>query len=588
MHELDQFWQQYRSFEETSNTNKELGRGLLAEAQPRYMAARAEFRARRIRREGLALNALPVPPRGRPKEASQAAQWRKFISTERSNLHNLDEVSLHARVVHAYETALAPLFRYPDIWIDYLSYLADIVNGQGSASSSGSVIHGSNVGQAASSTPGSASTAGGTPNSAPGSGDASLATRDDLDAAASRAMSALPDCVALHHHISWLWMRADNPSKAVASLEALVKSSPSPLAYVHLMRLTRKVSGKDAARKVFARARRDPKGTDPAVYVAAAQMEFIVNKDNKIARNVYEFGLKHYGTSAVMVREFTEWLWGLGDFDHLRIVLKRAMSSVEGPADVVRSLWERWIELEEAVGDVASVESVEQLWRDSGAIRAQNAVNEAVRRSRFLGMEGLKEEELAVMSGPQGSGSLGAAQLAPTSHPLQGGGKRDPRTGRRVASQGVGGNAGAVGSLETTGSLGTGANTSAGAGATSGCGVNGILPGDTFSEIEGNLRLLASGMQTVRAPPPDFETLSQLLQKVPDEFTATPVGGGGIMGSNSAAQFVGIPKSAPRTGLKRQVEEPLPGSAEQSGSLQPGTQADSFRSRPPQKQTRLR
>jgi cleavage stimulation factor subunit 3 len=586
MRDVDAFWTEYRQFEETANTNKELGRGLLADAQPRYVAARAEFRARRIRREGLALSAFPVPPRGRQKDALQAAQWRRFLATERLNPHILDRTALHARVVHAFETALVPMYRYPDFWIEYLSYIADTVAARLSV-----------------------------PNIAPQStsataGDGETATLDDLESIAARATTALPDCVVLYHHVSCLWMRAGKPQMALAILDSLVKASPSHLAYVHLMRLTRKVSGKDAARKIFAKARRDTAGAAPAVYIAAAQMEFIVNKDNKIARNVFEFGLKHYPSSVLMVREFVEWLWGLGDFDHLRVVLKRVMPTVEGTPDLVRTLWERWIELEDAVGDVASVQAVEAAWRESGTSRTESVVADAVRRCRFLGQDGMREEELAVIGlagavgggmtttgGSGGSGNGGASGntgIGGSVSIVSGGnsssvgvgaasgagcgGKRDPRTGRRV------------GGVNSNGGAGDATKPMHGRGAGSGSNSAGELPGGkralssgadvvSFEEIEINVRRMAAGMQTIPAPPPDFDTIAQLIMKTPDSFAATPAGGG-----------VGIDSDAGKAGgaKKRSGDEMMAGDSTTQQQQQKLPPQDLFRARQAAKQSRMR
>jgi len=83
MQNLDSFWREYSTFEQINNTKKDLARDLIAENQPKNGDSCAEFRARRTRREGLTLSALPVPPHGRGKESSQAQQWRHFIAPER-------------------------------------------------------------------------------------------------------------------------------------------------------------------------------------------------------------------------------------------------------------------------------------------------------------------------------------------------------------------------------------------------------------------------------------------------------------------------------------------------------------------------
>lgn len=80
---------------------------------------------------------------------------------------------------------------------------------------------------------------------------------------------------------------------ARAAFENLVTTAPSALAYVHFMRFIRRVDGASAARKAFARCRKDPAVTaDTAhiTYIAAAHIEYFLNKESRIARNVFELG----------------------------------------------------------------------------------------------------------------------------------------------------------------------------------------------------------------------------------------------------------------------------------------------------------
>lgn len=643
MQDVDQFWQQYKHFEETSNSNKELGRSLLNEAQPGYANARAEFRARRTRREGLTLQAFSIPPRGRAKEASQAAQWRRFIAAERGNPHELEPGLLHTRVVHAFETALIPLLYYPDIWIEYLSYMSDVCAGRNpSLPQTDTTARNPRPGGGAQ---GGGGGGGGSNQTAAGSAAGNTGAKpsvstQDLETLTARALTALPACVALHHHVSFLWMRAGKSAKAMSTLETLVKSHPSPLAYVHLLRLTRRVSGKDAARKVFARARRHPNGAHPAVYIAAAQTEFLVNKDNKIARNVFEFGLKQNPTSALMVREFTQWLWGLGDFDHLRIVLKRSMPTVQGPPELVQALWESWIELEEIAGDMTAVEAVEKLWSEGDVSKPRNVVAEAIRRSRFLDLDSLREEELATMSVPyaggrraygalvgagsvSGGGSLGSSVTSGVGSSssvggsgVSGGigsgsgtGRRDPRTGRRVGgntnSSSVTPNS-ARGQTKNQPTSSSQANVSNPAHTAHAHSANGppLAAGNTFAEIEANVRRMAVGMRQITMPPPDFDTIRQFLEQTPDAFTDTPTGKA-MASSLPAASGSGTDKSTtspnggarangtdagadPRSaGKKRSSDEMATGATPQHTPLG-GMQTDVFRARQAAKQSRMK
>lgn len=482
MHNLDVFWRDYTTFEQTSNTNKEIGRTHLAENQPKNIDARAEYRARKTRREGLTLTALPVPPRGRAKESSQAQQWRRFIMHERSNPSSLAENDLHERVVHAFESALAPMHRYPDFWIEYMSY----VHGTFSLEMERNAAKGYD-------------------KDSHSNGNANFTKRmaDALKPILERALKALPHSVALHAQANWLYTRIGEPAKGVAALDALCKTHPSPLAYVHLMKAIRKHDGRDAARKVFGRARKDPKGTHPSVYVAAALMEFSVNKDSKVARNVFEFGLKNFAKNAVIATEYVNWLWGTGDLEYARVVLKKVMPDAKGTPAEVRRLWERWTDLEELIGDASTVDSVEAMWKESGVGRPETVVNEVLRRTRFLGFEGFTENELGAVSGIR-TGTSDKSASASTG----GGGRRDPRTGRRVGS-----------SAGNKDNVGNGPSQRREDG-----------QGSVLKVAIDMLQRMAAALPPVAAPPPAPDVLFRMIENTPELFLDTPAGrstGGG-------------------------------------------------------------
>lgn len=540
MQNLDTFWREYTAFEQ-NNTNKELVRGLIAENQSKNIDARTEFRARRSRREGLTLTALPVPPRGRQKESSQAQQWRRFIAHERSNPFTLSVPELQGRVIHAYECALAPLYRYPDIWIEYLSY----------------VFHTSvKDSQAASAKTGNKDA---TPNAKE---DSSLKkTVAALEPLLERAIKALPESVGLHVHINWLYTRIAAPAKGVAALDALARAHPSPLAYIQLMRATRKADGRDLARKVFTRARKDPKGSDPTVYVAAALMEFTVNRDNKVARNVFEFGLKQNPKSAVMATEYVDWLWGLGDLEYARVILKKVMPDVKGSSEHVQKLWERWIELEEAIGDSASVDQVEEMWQESDSGKVNNAAQDVARRSRFLSFEGFTENELSSIEGVrtavnEKNAGCGAAVS----------GKRDPRTGKRVMSS----MAGKDGNVAFN--------------AASRRGGDGFAQGNVLRQATEWLHRLAAAFPNIEVPAPAPDVLFRMILETPEAFSDTPAGAADKTANQGKAN------SDPITGKKRKGEEvvvsgEIPIGGDNNGDAP--TQ-DVFQARQAAKQCRLR
>lgn len=572
MDQLDVFWRNYTEFENniaSSTGNKDAARAILSEVQGKHHEARTEYRARAVRRQGTTIHALPVPPRSRSKEMSQAQGWRRFIAWEKSNPGGVSAADLHSRIIYAYETALVPLYRYAEFWMEYVGYLhehlnllleretADGVHGSANSKNSAKDATGRNVA---------------TPDAA-NNNSVTKAETEALESVLKRAVRALPDCVAMHVYVNYIYMRLGKGDRGVAVLETLVQKHPSPLAYIHLMRATWKHDGRDAARKTFARGRKDKSAAHPLIYVAAAMMEFAVNKDSKVPRNVFEFGLKNFPKNAGLAFEFVNWLWGTGDTEYARVVLRKVLPDAQGTEDEVRRLWERWLELEEVVGDAASVDRVLSMWKESGVGRSPGIVHDVLRMTRFHGVEGLAEDELAVIglgkdinidTSGNGTGNSSGSAISSSGNT---GGKRDPRTGRRV---------------DKSGNL-------------SGKGKEGIANGMTvrrrgLDASEDNvmkvatswLELLASTMPPITDPIPndDINAILRMVVDTPESFTDTPAG----------RTKATLPTVA--TGKKRKSDElhvNMPPSVVSSAAVQAGAlQQDVFRARQAAKQSRLR
>ena len=61
--------------------------------------------------------------------------------------------------------------------------------------------------------------------------------------------------------------------------------------YIQYMKFCRRAEGTASSRKIFKKAREDPR-TQHQAFVAAALMEYYCTKDTKIAGNVFELGFK--------------------------------------------------------------------------------------------------------------------------------------------------------------------------------------------------------------------------------------------------------------------------------------------------------
>lgn len=551
----DVLWRNYTEFEndKSNNSSKEAARAILSELQGKNHEVRMEYRARNNRRQVLTMHSMPVPPRARSKEISQAQSWRRYISWERSNPHNLSTTDLNTRIVHAFESALVPLYRYSEFWVEYIGYIFEHVKMSTKNGTSSKDMMGKHVASGTDSS-----------NVSPSGKTNSIA----LENAMERALRALPESVPAHVYANSIFVRLGKGSKGVTALETLVQKHATPLAYIHLMRASWKNDGRDVARKTFARARKDSRAAHPMIYVAAAKMEFSANKDSKVPRNVFEFGLKNFPNNAYLALEFVNWLCGTGDTEYARVIFQKVLPDAKGTEDEVRRLWERWLQLEELVGDPASVDRVLEMWKENGVGRTDGIIQDVLRMARYDNVDGMGEDELAVIgvttevgteSGPSSLHVTGGTSAATGSSV----GKRDPRTGRRVDR--LGNNNGKSGDGMTANDL-TG---------------HGVRRGnetdqDAMSVAKSWLERLAIMMPPIMTPfsAEDINNVMQMILDTPDSFEDTPAG-------RAKAMLPSV------TGKKRKGEDNnynIMGSM----SMPMGAGFGAYAPRQPSKQSRLR
>ncbi|CAI5998810.1 unnamed protein product [Closterium sp. NIES-64] len=160
------------------------------------------------------------------------------------------------------------------------------------------------------------------------------------------------------------WRRAERRSFAAAltaqGMEAGRKACECSL-HVHpplncpqLMRFLRRTEGMEAARKAFLAARK-ARECSFHVYVASAYMELCHNKESKVARNVFQLGMKKFGSEPGFVREFARFLSRLNDGQAMRELLQGALASPSLAPHSTIMLWEELIECEQLFGDLNSL-----------------------------------------------------------------------------------------------------------------------------------------------------------------------------------------------------------------------------------------
>jgi cleavage stimulation factor subunit 3 len=320
---LDGLWREYESFE--MNLSKALARPLLTEAQPRVVASRAALVERRRGADAAraAFAALPPsPPRSGGAAAAaaeaHAAAVRAWLAAEHVAAAKLPADVALRRVGLAWDQALSVLYRWPDMWAAYAHWHA--VHGRAAA---GAAV----LARAVAAVP-----------------ECLL-----LWLALAEAEEASGDVAAAKQRYEQILERVAPGTAAAEAAAAAGEDAPAPedggsgaedgmsddaaLTWIHYMRAARRAEGAAAARRVFARARASRPRCAWRVFAAAASLEHSAEGDAKVARNIYELGLKLFPLSAEYVLSYADFLiQRLNDATNARVLFERALASLDAAA----------------------------------------------------------------------------------------------------------------------------------------------------------------------------------------------------------------------------------------------------------------
>jgi len=176
------------------------------------------------------------------------------------------------------------------------------------------------------------------------------------------------------------------------------------LIYIQYMMFTRRAYGIPAAREVFRRARKNPLITHH-VYSASALMEFRVSKDPKIARNIFELGLKRFIDTPNFVLKYLEMLEHVNQDNNIRVLFQRALArgaerltdlqseeteDSEETQEQMRQtildqmeIWNRFMEFEFMCGDIQAVLKLEKRKEDALMEGTEPSLMRVIQRLRY-------------------------------------------------------------------------------------------------------------------------------------------------------------------------------------------------------------
>ncbi|KAG7592045.1 Tetratricopeptide-like helical domain superfamily [Arabidopsis thaliana x Arabidopsis arenosa] len=337
-HHVEQLWKDYENFE--NSVNRQLAKGLVNEYQPKFNSARAVYRERKKYIEEIDWNMLAVPPTGSSKEETQWVAWKKFLSFEKGNPQRIDTASSTKRIIYAYEQCLMCLYHYPDVWYDYAEW--HVKSG----------------------------------------------TTDAAIKVFQRALKAIPDSEMLKYAYAEMEESRGAIQSAKKLYESILGVSTNSLAHIQFLRFLRRAEGVEAARKYFLDARKSPSCTYH-VYIAFATMAFCIDKEPKVAHNIFEEGLKLYMSEPVYILEYADFLTRLNDDRNIRALFERALSTL--PAEDSAEVWKRFIQFEQTYGDLASILKVEQRMKEAlsgkgeeGSSPLESSLQDVVSRYSYM------------------------------------------------------------------------------------------------------------------------------------------------------------------------------------------------------------
>jgi cleavage stimulation factor subunit 3 len=132
------------------------------------------------------------------------------------------------------------------------------------------------------------------------------------------------------------------------------------LAYIQAMRFERRTDGIKSARTIFKRAREDSR-INHQIYIAAALMEYYCTKDNNIAFNIFNLGLKKYGQNIDYILAYIDFMTHLNEDHNARVLFERVLAADNSLSKQSQlPIWHEFLKFESQVGDIQSIKKVEK------------------------------------------------------------------------------------------------------------------------------------------------------------------------------------------------------------------------------------
>ncbi|KYQ88973.1 cleavage stimulation factor subunit 3 [Tieghemostelium lacteum] len=355
MHDLDIIWKEYDQFE--NSINKVLAKSLLQEHHQKYQHAKSVYRERKSLLEGILRNMLAKPPGSSDKEEHQVRLWRKLLAYEKSNPQKFEQATLRNRIAATYNQCLLCLYHYPDIWYEAAVYQAETGSWEGS------------------------------------------------NQFFEKAIQALPKSLFLHFAYADSLEGQKKIPQAKELYEKLIASVQpvDPLVWIQYMRFARRTERIEGPRKIFKRAKASPECTYH-VYIALSLIEYYVNQDPKMARDIFEIGLKKFPLETPYINFCIEFLSNLNEENNTRVLFEKVLLLPNHENKTIDLFWRKYLDFEYRQNqDIQSIQKLEKRYLSSFYSSNINSLDksgvlQALNRYKFLNLSPCPSLEIEVIS----------------------------------------------------------------------------------------------------------------------------------------------------------------------------------------------
>jgi len=179
------------------------------------------------------------------------------------------------------------------------------------------------------------------------------------------------------------------------------------------MRFERRCKGVAQARAIFKRGRQSSHANTWELFVDAAMREYICNKEERTCRNIFDKGLKSFGSEIQFVLKYLDFVTTTNDDINTRVIFEKVLSDDNGLSSQHALLvWNKFLEFEYSRGNLSAMHKVEK--RRAMAYPDQHChtgLAQLARRCRFHHLWPCGPAELSLLGIDQDStgGSSGAS-----------------------------------------------------------------------------------------------------------------------------------------------------------------------------------